>query len=977
VVDELTRDEVNSKVNDVVLSPPLCIAVQIGLVRLLASWNIRPTAITSHSSGEVAAAYAAGLIDLREAMAIVFTRGAFLQSMQENVHYHGAMIAVGMGRDAAESFMEQMGTTGKTVVACVNSPSSVTISGDQSAIAILERQLQQDKVFVRALNVPVAYHSHHMNSVAGDYLAVLQGSLRKERNFKKVHYTSPVTGYPVIDPSTIGAEHWVKNMVQPVLFVDSLSTMCVSPDGQQLVDSVIEVGAHGALSGPIRQTLKLSHLKDLPITYSSCLWRGKDAVATMQDLAGSLITQGYPVDLKAVNFPTQVATLRALGDLPSYPWNHRTRYWHEPRINRAHRNKQLPTHDLLGVRLLGSNPKTPTWKHFIRPSELPWVMDHQVQSDIIYPAAGMLCMAMEAMRQVGFAEGRSFTSLKFRNIDFLRALIVPNTERGIEVQVVLLDGDDKTLGLTGWKTFTITSVQNDGTWGEHCGGLIGFETKRRGASDVSFTLDHDPSMTSEDAQSIFSHLRSLGIFHGESFRNVYSSKMTGPRKSIASIVVPDSATLMPLGYQHDHLIHPTTLDSIIVAAYTSLPAHGTLLKSGMVPRYIKSMSVSCSVNRSPGDVLQAQATLLDTDDQGFHASLSVRGSSSAEAVIVIDDLHCISIGTPTSQEENPRNRCLQIEWVEDFAFVPTATWFDRLRAMPDPEESAIAQELDQACFYYFYQTVALLTQSDVQNLLWYHRLYYNWMEAQIVQHRMAVDWLKVNASDRQSLLSHVAKRSTSGAMVCRVGENLAQILRQQITPLELMVEDQLLYRYYQEALHIGSSYRQVYQIIDLFAHKNPKARILEIGAGTGGCTSHVIRALGGGDTNREARFSRYDFTDVSVSFFDEAKNRFSVWGDLIDYRKLDVEKDPVSQGYEEGHYDLVVACQVLHATTNMDSTMTNVRRLLKPGGKLVLVETTQDSHDIQLIFGVLPDWWLSKSQECPMQDTNIQLNLGR
>ena len=109
-----------------------------------------------------------------------------------------------------------------------------------------------------------------------------------------------------------------------------------------------------------------------------------------------------------------------------------------------------------------------------------------------------------------------------------------------------------------------------------------------------------------------------------------------------------------------------------------------------------------------------------------------------------------------------------------------------------------------------------------------------------------------------------------------------------------------------------------------------------------------------------ARFSHYDFTDVSVNFFDEARSRFSAWGELIEYRKLDIENDIIDQGYEEGTYDLVVACQVLHATKNIDTTMSHVRTLLKPGGKLVLVETTHDSHDIQLIFGVLPGWWLSK-----------------
>jgi malonyl CoA-acyl carrier protein transacylase/ubiquinone/menaquinone biosynthesis C-methylase UbiE len=954
-------------VNDVVLSPPLCIAVQIGLVRLLENWNIRPTAITSHSSGEIAAAYAAGLIDLREAMAIVFARGAFLQSLRENAHYRGAMIVAGIGRDEAVVFMDRMGTTGRTVVACVNSPSSVTISGDQDAIKLLEDELNQDKVFVRALNVPVAYHSHHMNPVAEDYLAVLQKVLREERTFKDVHYTSPVTGALVSDASLIGAKHWVQNMLQPVLFVDSLSSMCLSSDGQQLVDAIIEVGPHGALGGPIRQTFKLPHLKDLGISYGSCLWRGKNAVTTIQDLAASLIAQGYPVDLNAVNFPTQTTRLRALGDLPSYPWNHRIRYWHESRINRAHRNKEFPTHDLLGVRVLGSNPKNPTWRHFIRPSELPWIMDHQVQSDIVYPGAGMLCMAIEAMRQTGFAEGRSFTGLQLRDIEIIQALVIPNTERGIEVQLTFLDGDDKTLGLKDSKKFLISSVENDGTWREHCRGLINFDTTQRTSTNIPSRIEFEEA-SSENAESVFAHLRSVGILHGERFRNLRRSKVIGPKQSTASIVVPDTASWMSLRYQTEHLIHPTTLDSVIVAAYTSLPACGTRLNSGMVPRSIKSMFVSSSIDRSPGDILEAHARLLDADSQGFHASLSVNGGASAGLSIVIDDIHCVSIGSSVDQQEVTANKCLKVEWAEDLSFISEASLVDRLKAHPDPGESALIQDLNQACFYYFYGAVKSLTNSDLESLSWYHKLYYKWMVVQIAQQPLAEHWLNISAADRQTFLNHVAEKSTSGAMVCRIGDSLIQILRQNIAPLELMLEDQLLYRYYQEALHIGSSYRQVNQIVELFAHKKPKAKVLEIGGGTGGCTSHVLRALGGGDTEREARFLSYDFTDVSVNFFDDAKSRFSPWGDLIKYRKLDIEQDPVSQGYANGTYDLIVACQVLHATKNMDKTMINVQRLLKPGGKLILVETTQDSHDIQLIFGVLPGWWLSKLQTFPKHD---------
>ena len=957
-IDELTKHEAVSRVNDVVLSPPLCIAVQIGLVRLLATWGIRPAAVTSHSSGEIAAAYAAGLLNLREAMAIVFARGAFLGSLQEKAHYRGAMIVAGIGREEAESFMSRMGTTGRTVVACVNSPSSVTISGDHNAIARLEEKLTEDKVFVRALKVPVAYHSHHMNPVAEDYLAALQKVLHKERELKDIHYTSPVTGGTITDASAIGPEHWVQNMLQPVLFVDSLSAMCLSPSnpGKQLVDTIVEVGPHGALGGPIRQTLKLPQLKDLGITYGSCLWRSKNAVSTMHELAASLAAKGYPVNLDAVNFPRQTTMIRALGDLPSYPWNHRTRYWYEPRINRAHRNRELPSHDLLGSRVLGSSPVNPTWRHFIRPSEVPWVRDHQVQSDIVYPGAGLISMALEAMRQIAAVGGISVTGFRLSDVEILKALVIPDTARGIEVQLTFQNNDSKTLGLKGWRQFSICSIQGDDTWTEHCKGLITPELTENDDWDVAH---HDNvSFASEDPDAIFDFFRSVGIFHGESFRNIRTVKAAAGR-SISTFAVVDSAALMPAQFQQPHLIHPTTLDSVIVAAYSSLPGCGTRQKTAMVPRSIKRMFIAADIDRAPGDLLQAHSSLLQDDEQGFHASVAVRNGSSSKTVIKIDDLYCISIGA-TLTETEAANRCLKVEWAEDLSLTSMSDLTERLKAPPNAVEIAIVRELNHACFYFFHRAVTLLSKSDVEALSWYHKMYYEWMRRQIAQQPRAHEWLRAGAEAEPELIERVAASSTSGNMVCRIGRSLIGILRQEIAPLELMLQDQLLYRYYQEALHIGSSYQQVHHIVDLFAHKNPQAKVLEIGGGTGGCTQHVLQALGGGDTDREARFSHYDFTDVSVNFFDEARSRFSAWGDIIGYRKLDIETDLVDQGYEEGTYDLIVACQVLHATKNIDTTMSHVRSLLKPGGKLILVETTHDSHDIQLIFGVLPGWWLSK-----------------
>ena len=146
------------------------------------------------------------------------------------------------------------------------------------------------------------------------------------------------------------------------------------------------------------------------------------------------------------------------------------------------------------------------------------------------------------------------------------------------------------------------------------------------------------------------------------------------------------------------------------------------------------------------------------------------------------------------------------------------------------------------------------------------------------------------------------------------------------------------------------------ELVRHFAHKNPRAKILEIGGGTGGTTTYVLNALG----SQEPLAASYDFTDVSSGFFEAAQEKFSDWKNLVRYKKLDIEQDSAKQGFEDDTFDLIIACQVLHATTSMDRTMANVRKLLKPGGKLFLFETTQDQIDMELTFGLLPGWCLSK-----------------
>lgn len=108
-----------------------------------------------------------------------------------------------------------------------------------------------------------------------------------------------------------------------------------------------------------------------------------------------------------------------------------------------------------------------------------------------------------------------------------------------------------------------------------------------------------------------------------------------------------------------------------------------------------------------------------------------------------------------------------------------------------------------------------------------------------------------------------------------------------------------------------------------------------------------------------ARFAEYAYTDISPGFFEHAKERFSQHASRMKFQKLDVEADPSEQGFEPGSYDVVVAGNVLHATSDMHRTLRNVKKLLKPGGKLMMAEIVNvDNVRDAFVFGLLPGWWL-------------------
>ena len=275
----------------------------------------------------LAAAYAVGALSAEDCFKVAYHRGRLSHAIKNIApQVKGSMMAVGLSEVDVQPYLDQLSSSDTAVVACVNSPSNVTISGDTAALETLESLLKPANVFARRLKVENAYHSPHMKLIAGDYHESIKDITTLEPKSGAVMFSS-VTGSQVAS-SELNASYWVKNMVSPVQFVKAVgSLVSTPPSGARrrrreglAIDTLLEIGPHSALQGPLKQILAANGRSD-DTTYLSVLHRGQDAVTTSLEAVGKLWTMGQPLNMLNVNsIEADPKALLSLPDLPGYSW---------------------------------------------------------------------------------------------------------------------------------------------------------------------------------------------------------------------------------------------------------------------------------------------------------------------------------------------------------------------------------------------------------------------------------------------------------------------------------------------------------------------------------------------------------------------------------------------------------------------------------------------------------------------------------
>lgn len=384
ILEILARSDLD--MTEPTLAQSTCIAVQVGLVDLLMSWNIVPTTVVGHSSGEIAAAYCAGKLSRQAAWKVAFCRGVVCSKAMGN----GTMMAAAVGEKQAEELLSRLGGIEQPLqvqIGCFNSPKNLTFTGKRESLDRLKQELEQSGIFCKLLGVKVAYHSAELEAVAGEYLTSLGdlnfGDRVNQNTGIRMH--SSLTGECIGPHDDIGPEYWVKNLVSPVRFTSALlDSIGADSDLKRLdkvTDTIIEIGPHSALRSAIQDTFGDSQILQ-SIGYASILKRGETSGETVLQTMGLLYTLGYPVDITAVNereMGNGFSTKHVLNDLPPYAFRHTSKRATTRQIE-ALKFPAFGRHELLGVPLLDSNPFEQRWRNFIGPQQVPWLSSNRVRT---------------------------------------------------------------------------------------------------------------------------------------------------------------------------------------------------------------------------------------------------------------------------------------------------------------------------------------------------------------------------------------------------------------------------------------------------------------------------------------------------------------------------------------------------------------------------------------------------------------------
>jgi acyl transferase domain-containing protein/NADPH:quinone reductase-like Zn-dependent oxidoreductase/NAD(P)-dependent dehydrogenase (short-subunit alcohol dehydrogenase family) len=563
VIEELTRPEEQSRIDETALAQPALFAVQTALVALWASWGVRPAAVVGHSVGEIAALHASGMLSLDEAVRIVVKRGAIMQAATGL----GRMASVALGEADALALVKDY--AGQLDVGAVNAPRSTVLSGEPAALEAALDALAARGVSARALHVDYAFHSSQMGALAARFASEL-GMVRREA--AEVGFYSTLAG-AAMQADQIDAVYFANAIRNPVRFADAVAAM--SADG---VNVFVEVGPHPALATAIAETLE----RKPPLAIVPSLRRARDDRDVMHTALAALYTAGVDPDWAAIQ-PAE----GGVTSLPTYPWQRR-QFWI------ADRHARTP--EATGAAWVGTPLPVAGTALTIVPVDAGaikgWVGDHRVFGEVVVPGAAVV----QAMATAAFAVSRGSAP----------------TLKGLLIREPLIIGAES-------ERLQIVATEQAGGWALSLHAQADISARWRVVAEAQATSESDQAIlpsfiagSSFDPQPFYDRLSGSGIEFGPAFRIL-------TRVEIGRDEAQGSA-MLPTGISSFEVAHPVLLDAgFQVATIASGIGEGAYLPLGvdrvrLLPSRARTLRLHARVTSRSGTSMAAD--VFGYDEEG-------------------------------------------------------------------------------------------------------------------------------------------------------------------------------------------------------------------------------------------------------------------------------------------------------------------------------------------------------------------------
>ena len=608
-----------------------------------------------------------------------------------------------------------------------------------------------------------------------------------------------------------------------------------------------------------------------------------------------------------------------------------------------------------------------------------------------------MVMAIEASRQLADSS-RVINGYWLKDVYFHKALLVSNSSDGVETQLLLRPRKAVVKSLTELYDFKTYAYAND-EWALICEGTVKLDYEDQSVEEannqelddarVRSTFDAGTQNCKEVIHStqFYKNLGQFGFEFGPTFQVLENIQYNSEGQAVATIRLDGWRFKIAGGHVKDHVIHPTAMDGLFQLGMAAISNGSLETIATMVPTQLKSLWISNDLLKRTDTSeirIYTKCTFVGFREADFQIlALNSRGNVQ----IVVHGWRETSLNTPnTSSPDGLGLRCYHVDWKPDPELMesPELVSFCEavaLSTVPSLEKTAIQLEIISA---FFVISALHMIPSESEGISQYLLKYIEWMRRRsmgsdieaLLGNDATLRKKLDNESDLEDLLRDLAASTPEANCVVTTGRNLTKVLSGQVHPNQILSEEQMVQSIYFSP-GVVSSQAKIGAYLDLLAHKSPDLRILEVGARTSSTTHVILRSLRSSthsdDDEATPRCSRFMCTDKSSALLENAAERFKGNDNRMSFAVLDLEKDPLEQGSEAQHYDIVVCNFIAHTSADLNKALQNVRRLMKAGGKLILLESTNlDSLRASFVLGLLSSWWQaveSNRKLCPLLST--------